>query len=94
MQPLFLHRISVVRVYLYMAATTTDPAGRDLRHLAHPHHSIPHNLQAPFLQQAMILRQEVITALPKTQKKTQGGFQIEETKIYDQNERTELQKKN
>ena len=32
-QPLFLHRISVVRVYVYIAATTADPAGRDLRHL-------------------------------------------------------------
>ena len=32
MQPLFLHRISVVRVYVYIA-TTTDPAGRDLRQL-------------------------------------------------------------
>ena len=29
-QPLFLHRISVVRVYLHIA-TTTDPAGRSLR---------------------------------------------------------------
>ena len=33
MQPLFLHRISVVRVYVHLnTATTTDPAGRDLRH--------------------------------------------------------------
>ena len=29
-QPLFLHRISVVRVYLHIAATAQDPAGRDL----------------------------------------------------------------
>ena len=29
-QPLFIHRISVVRVYLYMAATTQDPVGQDL----------------------------------------------------------------
>ena len=31
---LFLHRISVVCVYLYIAATTPDPVGRDLRHLS------------------------------------------------------------
>ena len=30
MPPLFLHRISVVRVYLSIAATTQDPAGQDL----------------------------------------------------------------
>ena len=29
---LFLRRISVVPVYLYVAATTPDPAGRDPRH--------------------------------------------------------------
>ena len=29
MQSLFLHKISVVRVYLSMAATTQDPAGQD-----------------------------------------------------------------
>ena len=29
----FLRRISVVRVYLYIAATTADPAGRDLHQL-------------------------------------------------------------
>ena len=34
MQPLFLHRISVVRVYLHIATTTEDPAGRD------PYHSL------------------------------------------------------
>ena len=28
-QPFFLHRISVVHVYLYIAATTPDPVGRD-----------------------------------------------------------------
>ena len=33
-QPLFLHKISVVCVYLYIAATTSDPVGRDLRHLS------------------------------------------------------------
>ena len=33
MPSLFLHRISVVLVYLYIAATTPDPAGRDPRHL-------------------------------------------------------------
>ena len=27
----FLHRIPVVRVYLYIATTTLDPAGRDPR---------------------------------------------------------------
>ena len=27
---LFLHRISVVRVYLYIVATTPDPESRDL----------------------------------------------------------------
>ena len=32
MPSLFLHRISVVHVYLYIAATTADSAGRDLRH--------------------------------------------------------------
>ena len=31
MPSFFLHRISVVRVYLYIAGTTLDPAGRDLR---------------------------------------------------------------
>ena len=31
-QPHLLHRISVVRVYLHIAATT-DPAGRDLHHI-------------------------------------------------------------
>ena len=31
MQTLFLHRISVVHVYLNIA-TTTDPVGRDLHH--------------------------------------------------------------
>ena len=31
MPALFLHRISVVGVYLYVAATTPDPAGRDPR---------------------------------------------------------------
>ena len=30
MPSLFLHRISVVRVYLSVAATTQDPADRDL----------------------------------------------------------------
>ena len=34
MQPLFLHRISVVHVYLHIAATTQDPAGWDPGHLA------------------------------------------------------------
>ena len=33
---LFLHRISVVHVYVYIAATTADPAGRDLRHAGLP----------------------------------------------------------
>ena len=32
MPSLFLHRISVVRVYLHIAATTQDPAGQDLCH--------------------------------------------------------------
>ena len=32
-QPLFLHRISVVFVYLCIATTTPDPAGRDPCHL-------------------------------------------------------------
>ena len=31
MPSLFLHRISVVRVYLYIAATTPDPVGLDPR---------------------------------------------------------------
>ena len=31
-QPHLLHRISVVRVYLHIAATTADPAGWDLCH--------------------------------------------------------------
>ena len=31
MPSLFLHRISVVHVYLYIAATTPDPVGRDPR---------------------------------------------------------------
>ena len=31
MPPLFLHRISVVHVYLCIAITTPDPAGRDPR---------------------------------------------------------------
>ena len=34
MQPPFLHRISVVHVYLYIAATTPDPAGWDLCQLS------------------------------------------------------------
>ena len=29
MPSLFLHKISVVHVYLYIAATTPDPVGRD-----------------------------------------------------------------
>ena len=32
-QPLFIHRISVVRVYLSIASITQDPAHRDSRHL-------------------------------------------------------------
>ena len=35
---LFLHRISVVRVYLHIAATTADSSGRDPCHLAQPRH--------------------------------------------------------
>ena len=37
----------------------------------------------------MLLRQGVKTALLNTQKQTQGGCQIEETKKYGPNERTE-----
>ena len=37
----------------------------------------------------MLLRQGVKAALPNTQKQTQGGCQIEETKKYGPNERTE-----
>ena len=48
MQPLFLHRISVVRVYVYIAATTTDLAGRDLRHL------VPRN-RDPGLRAAVVV---------------------------------------
>ena len=33
-QPLFLRRISVVHVYLHIAATTADPVGRNLCHLS------------------------------------------------------------
>ena len=32
MPSLFLHKISVVRVYVYVAATTADSVGWDLRH--------------------------------------------------------------
>ena len=39
---LFLHRISVVRVYLYITATTPDPVGWD------PCHHIPHFLAHPY----------------------------------------------
>ena len=41
----------------------------------------------------MLLRQGVKTALPKTQKQTQEGCQIEETKKYGPNERTENPRK-
>ena len=34
MPSLFLHRIFLVCVYLSIAATTQDPAGRDLHHLS------------------------------------------------------------
>ena len=54
--------------------------------------SAPYNLQVPFLQQATLLRQGVKAALPNTQKQTQGGCQIEETKKYGPNE--EQKKKN
>ena len=37
----------------------------------------------------MLLRQGVKTALPNTQKQTQGGCQVEETKKYGPNERIE-----
>ena len=37
----------------------------------------------------MLLRQGVKAVLPNTQKQTQGGCQIETTKKYDPNERTE-----
>ena len=37
----------------------------------------------------MLLRQGVKAALSNTQKQTQGGCQIQETKIYGPNERTE-----
>ena len=37
----------------------------------------------------MLLRQGVKAALPNTQKQTQGGCQIEETKKYGPNERTD-----
>ena len=42
----------------------------------------------------MLLRQEVKAALPKTQKQTQGGCQIEETKKYGLTERTEQNSRN
>ena len=38
----------------------------------------------------MLLRQGVKATLPNTQKQTQGGCQIEETKKYGPNERTKL----
>ena len=38
MPSLFLHRISILHVYLYIAATTAGPVGQDLHHLAHPCH--------------------------------------------------------
>ena len=37
----------------------------------------------------MLLRQRIKAALPNTQKQTQGGCQIEETKKYGPSERTE-----
>ena len=49
----------------------------------------PHNLQVPFLQRATQLGQGVKAALPNTQKQTQGGCQIEDTKKNGPNERTE-----
>ena len=55
------------------------------RYLKKPHSS----RQVPFLQQAMLLRQGVKAAVPNTQKQTQGGCQVEETKKYGPNERTE-----
>ena len=54
MPSLFLHRISVVRVYVYIATTTADPAGQDLRHLAHPRHLVPRN-RDPGLQVAVVV---------------------------------------
>ena len=48
-QPLFLHRISVVCVYVYLnIATTMDPAGQD------PHHLVPRN-RDPGLQAAVVV---------------------------------------
>ena len=43
----FLHRISVVRVYLYIAATTPDPAGWDLRHFPPDTHTCETPSQSP-----------------------------------------------
>ena len=40
----------------------------------------------------MLLRQGVKVAVPNTQKHTQGGCQIKETKKYGSNERTEKKK--
>ena len=51
--------------------------------------SAPQNLQVPFLQWATLLRQAAKADLPNAQKRTQGGCQIEETKKYGPNERTE-----
>ena len=42
-----------------------------------------------FLQQAMLLKPRVKAALPNTQKQTQGGCQIKETRKYSTNERTD-----
>ena len=57
--------------------------------LAITYGSTPHNLLVPFLQQVMLLRQGVKAALLITQKQIQGGCQMEKTKKYGPNERTE-----
>ena len=46
-------------------------------------------MQVPFLQQTVLLRQGVKAARPTPQKQTQRSCQIEETKNYGPNERTE-----
>ena len=51
--------------------------------------AVPLDPTGHLLHSATLPRQGVKAALPNTQKQTQGGCQIEETKKYGPNERTD-----